>query len=89
MSWWFCGKYIHLFIYFGDGFKMGFIKEQQKRLAIRFLTWQYEKRNLPVPSRIELEKHAAGIVKDAHRIARERGRNVISIIKEMITDIKR
>ncbi len=68
---------------------MGFIKEQQKRLAIRFLTWQYEKRNLPVPSRIELEKHAAGIVEDAHRIARERGRNVISIIKEMITDIKR
>ena len=68
---------------------MGFIKEQQKQLAIRFLTWQYEKRNLPVPSRIELEKHAAGIVKDAHRIARERGRNVISIIKEMITDIKR
>jgi len=68
---------------------MGFIKEQQKQLAIRFLTWQYEKRNLPVPSRIELEKHAAGIVEDAHRIARERGRNVISIIKEMITDIKR
>ena len=68
---------------------MGFIKEQQKRLAIRFLTWQYEKRNLPVPSRIELEKHAAGIVEDAHRIARERGRNVITIIKEMIADIKR
>jgi len=68
---------------------MGFIREQQKRLAIRFLTWQYEKRNLPVPSRIELEEHAAGIVEDAHRIARERGRNVISIIKEMITDIKR
>ena len=68
---------------------MGFIKEQQKQLAIRFLTWQYEKRNLPVPSRIELEKHAVGIVEDAHRIARERGRNVISIIKEMITDIKR
>jgi len=68
---------------------MGFIREQQKQLAIRFLTWQYEKRNLPVPSRIELEKHAVGIVEDAHRIARERGRNVISIIKEMITDIKR
>ena len=68
---------------------MGFIKEQQKQLAIRFLTWQYEKRNLPVPSRIELEKHAAGIVEDAHRIARERGRNVITIIKEMIADIKR
>ncbi len=69
-------------------FKMGFIKEQQKRLAIRFLSWQYEKKNLPMPTRIELERHASGIVEDAHRIARERGRNVISIIKEMIADIK-
>jgi hypothetical protein len=69
-------------------FKMGFIKEQQKRLAIRFLSWQYEKKNLPLPPRAELEGHAAGIVEDAHRIARERGRNVISIIKEMIADLK-
>jgi len=35
-------------------FKMGFIKEQQKRLAVRFLSWQYEKKNLPMPTRIEL-----------------------------------
>jgi hypothetical protein len=69
-------------------FKMGFIKEQQKRLAVRFLSWQYEKKNLPMPTRIELERHAAGIVEDAHRIARERGRKVMSIIKEMIADIK-
>jgi hypothetical protein len=69
-------------------FKMGFIKEQQKRLAIRFLSWQYEKKNLPIPARIELERHASRIVEDAHRIARERGRNVMSIIKEMITDLK-
>jgi hypothetical protein len=67
---------------------MGFIREQQKRLAIRFLTWQYEKKNLPMPSRVELERHASGIVEDAHRIARERGRNVMSIIKEMIADLK-
>jgi hypothetical protein len=67
---------------------MGFIREQQKRLAIRFLTWQYEKKNLPIPARVELEKHASGIVEDAHRIARERGRNVMSIIKEMIADLK-
>jgi hypothetical protein len=67
---------------------MGFIKEQQKRLAIRFLSWQYEKKNLPIPARGELERHASGIVEDAHRIARERGRNVMSIIKEMIADLK-
>ena len=69
-------------------FKMGFIREQQKRLAIRFLIWQYEKKNLPIPGRVELERHASGIVEDAHRIARERGRNVMSIIKEMIADLK-
>ena len=68
---------------------MGFIREQQKQLAIRFLTWQYERRNLPMPPKVEIERHAAEIVEDAHRIARERGRNVITIIKEMITDIKR
>jgi hypothetical protein len=67
---------------------MGFIKEQQKRLAIRFLAWQYEKKNLPMPPKVKLERHAAEIVEDAHRIARERGRNVISIIKEMIADLK-
>ena len=67
---------------------MGFFKEQQKRLAIRYLSWQYEKRNLPLPSQVELERHASGIVEDAHRIARERGRNVMSIIKEMIADMK-
>jgi len=70
-------------------FEMGFIKEQQKRLAVRFLSWQYEKKNLPMPTRIELERHAAGIVEDAHRIARERGRNVMSIIKEIVADIKK
>ena len=67
---------------------MGFIKEQQKRLAIRFLSWQYEKKKLPLPPRAELEGRANEIVEDAHRIARERGRNVISIIKEMIADLK-
>jgi hypothetical protein len=41
-----------------------------------------------MPARIELERHAYRIVEDAHRIARERGRNVMSIIKEMIADLK-
>jgi len=68
---------------------MRFIKEQEKRLAIRYLSWQYEKRKLPLPPQAELEQHAARIVDDAHRIAHARGRNVMSIIKEMIADIKR
>ena len=67
---------------------MGFIRQQEKRLAVRLLIWQYQRLNISVPSMEELEKQAAMFVEDAHRIARERGRNVMSILKEMINDIK-
>lgn len=67
---------------------MGFIRQQEKRLAVRLLTWQYQRMNIIVPSMEELEQQADRFVKDAHRIARERGRNVISILKEMIGDLK-
>ena len=67
---------------------MGFFKQQEKRLALRLLIWQYQRMNIPVPSMEELRQQAAKLVEDAHRIARERGRNVISILKEMIGDLK-
>ncbi|MGB2688105.1 MAG: hypothetical protein WBC36_03900 [Desulfobacterales bacterium] len=67
---------------------MGFIRQQEKRLAVRLLTWQYQRMNIPVPSMEALEQQAARFVEDAHRIARERGRNVMSILKEMIGDLK-
>ena len=67
---------------------MGFIRQQEKRLAVRLLTWQYQRMNIPVPAMEELEQQAARFVEDAHRIARERGRNVMSILKEMIGDLK-
>jgi hypothetical protein len=44
--------------------------------------------NIVVPSMDELERQADRFVEDAHGIARERGRNVISILKEMIGDLK-
>lgn len=68
---------------------MGFLRRQEERLAIHLLTWQYQKMNQPVPLMQELEPQAKQLVDDAHRIARERGRNVISIIKELIEDIKK
>jgi hypothetical protein len=67
---------------------VGFIRQQEKRLAVRLLIWQYQRMNITVPSMEELEQQAARFVEDAHRIARERGRNVISILKEMIGDLK-
>ena len=67
---------------------MGFIRQQEKRLAVRLLIWQHQRMNIPVPAMAELEQQAARFVEDAHRIARERGRNVMSILKEMIGDLK-
>jgi len=67
---------------------VGFIRQQEKRLALRLLTWQYQRMNITVPAMEELEQQADRFVEDAHRIARERGRNVMSILKEMIGDLK-
>ncbi len=68
---------------------MGILRRQEKRLAARLLSWQYKRMNLSLPAIEELERQADKLVDDAHRIARERGRNVMSIIKEMIADIKK
>ncbi len=68
---------------------MGFIRRQEERLAIRLLTWQYQRMNMPVPTMEELEIHAARLVDDAHKIAKERGRNVMGILKELIADIRK
>ena len=68
---------------------MGFIRQQEEKLAVRFLSWQYEKLKKPIPDDTELALQASKIVEEAHRIGRERGRNVLSIIKDLIADIKK
>ena len=68
---------------------MGFFRKQEERMAIRFLTWRYQKLNMATPDDAELKLQAAQIVTEAHRIARQRGRNVIAIIKDLIEDIKK
>lgn len=68
---------------------MGFIRDQEERLARRYLEWQYQRINQPLPAVEILREKAARIVEDAHRIARKRGRNVLAIIKEMAADIKK
>jgi hypothetical protein len=68
---------------------MGFIRQQEKRLAIRFLNWQYQKWGKPAPADAELKVLAEKMVDDAHRIARQRGQNVISIMKDLIADLKK
>ena len=68
---------------------MGFFRKQEERMAIRFLTWRYQKLNMATPDDAELKLQAAQIVTEAHRIARQRGRNVIAIIKDLIEDIRK
>jgi hypothetical protein len=45
--------------------------------------------NLGVPAISMLQRQAEKIVADAHRIARERGGNIIAIIKELVNDLKK
>jgi hypothetical protein len=68
---------------------MGFMKHQQVKLAVRLLVWQYERRSIPRPDPEALHRHARQIVDDAHRIARQRGGNVLAILKSMVTDAGR
>ncbi len=68
---------------------MGFIRQQEQKLALRFLRWQYEKLDKPLPADAVLADEAVRIVDEAHRIARQRGKNVLAIIKELIADLKK
>ena len=72
---------------------IGFFRKQQERLAERFIRSQYEKKGLAIPDDITLSLQAAQMVAEAHHIAKKRGRNVLTILKELtddlITDLKR
>jgi len=68
---------------------MGFLRRQEERLAERFLVWKYQRMDLAVPTPSTLKGQASKIVEDAHRIARETGGNVMSIIRELIDDLKK
>ncbi|MDD2388364.1 MAG: hypothetical protein PHP23_01340 [Desulfobacterales bacterium] len=68
---------------------MGFIRRQEERLAISLLMRQYGKRDIPAPELAELKRQSGKIIDEAHRIARERGKNVMSIMKELVVDFKK
>lgn len=68
---------------------MGFIRDQEERLVVGLLTAKYQKKNLLVPDISELKRQAAIIVDEAHGIARERGKNVLSIVKDMVEELSR
>lgn len=68
---------------------MGFLKTQQVKIAIRLLSWQYTNAGRSLPDAAQLNAQAVRLVDDAHRIARERGGNVIAILKTMAAEALR
>jgi hypothetical protein len=68
---------------------VGFLKNQQVKAAMRLLAWQHEKSGQSLPETTVLERRARQLVDDAHRIARDRGGNVLSILKEMVQEMRR
>lgn len=68
---------------------MGFIRQQEENLAAKLLKWQYQRLNRVLPGDAVVKQHASKIVDDAHRIAKEKGRNVLAIIKELVEDLKK
>ena len=65
---------------------MGFIRNQEEKLAARFLRWQYQKQGLAAPAEEELLRQSARIVAEAHRIGRQRGGNLLDIMKDLVGD---
>lgn len=68
---------------------MGFIQKQQVNLAMRLLAWHYQRQGQPLPPGGQLAAQATQLVDEAHRIARQRGGNVLAILKEMAADARR
>lgn len=66
---------------------MSFIRRQEEKLAIRYLNWQYEKNGIPKPDDDLLVEKARWIVEQAHRIAKERGKNIAGIIQDLAADL--
>lgn len=68
---------------------MGFIRQQEEKMALKYLIWQYQRMCIPIPPMSQLHQQAVKIVDDAHNIAKARGKNVLEIMKELAADIKK
>ena len=68
---------------------MGFIRNKKINLARRLLAHQYDQRGLPRPTPEDLLRQAAAVVDEASRIARQRGRNMLEILQDLVRDLRR
>ncbi len=66
---------------------MGFLRRQEEALALRLLRGQLAREGRTPPGEEELRRHAARVVEEAHRIGRERGGNLVEILKELVRGV--
>lgn len=64
---------------------MRFIRKQEEKFALKLLEWRYKQQEQPLPDKSVLKQHAAQIVSQAHAIAKQRGGNVMAILKDMFS----
>ncbi len=68
---------------------MGFFRLQQEKMAMKYLIWQHQKMNIPIPPISQLQQQAVKIVKYAHKNAKEKGKNGLCIMEGVGEDIKK
>ena len=66
---------------------MGFIRRQEEKVAARIIQWHQQQQAGTILSPEELAQKASLLVDEAHRVARHRGKNLLSIMKEMVGDV--
>ena len=68
---------------------MGFWRQQEEKMAARLLQWHFQREGQAAPTGKTLQRQARDLVDEAHRVARKRGQNVITILKELVNDLRR
>ncbi len=68
---------------------MGFWRQQEEKMAARLLQWHFERQGATPPAGEDMRRMAADLVTKAHQVARERGQNVMVILKELVKDLRR
>jgi hypothetical protein len=66
---------------------MGFIRRQEEKMAARLIQWHLSQKDLPPLTADELAQKSSHLVAEAHRVARQRGQNVVAIMKEMVAEV--
>ena len=66
---------------------MGFIRRQEEKVAARLIQWHQQQQTEEPLSSAELAQKASMLVDEAHRVARHRGKNLLTIMKEMVADV--